>query len=91
MRAPLFAGLRDPRHMSGGGPEGSHHCGRSWCGAALLGPRSWAILKTCLAKVKGKTVKLSSELTDMASFTAVATFAPLTEKLQILPSYGPNA
>src|SRR5438132_13411193 len=103
MRAPLFAGLKTratclmraglkgKHHTSDAGVrEGSRH---STCsdGAALSGPRSWAILETCRAKVKGKTVKSSSELTEMTSLTAVATFAPLTEKLQILPSYGPDA
>jgi len=36
-------------------------------------------------------MKSSSELTEMTSLTAVTTFAPLTEELQILPSYGPDA
>jgi len=87
----MRAGLKGKHHTSDAGVrEGSRH---STCsdGAALSGPRSWAILKTCRAKVKGKTVKSSSELTVMTSLTAVATFAPLTEKLLILPSYGPDA
>jgi hypothetical protein len=39
-----------------------------------------AILETCRAKVKGKSVKASSELTEVQMLTASATFAPLPEK-----------